>query len=286
MNTDMSRRQFVGLAGSLATVLGLGLVGCGGGADKGSAAGSTAAKDAKGAAESKKLVVGFDKSYPPYGFVGDDGEYTGFDLDLGKAVADKQGWDVEYEAIDWDAKDTLLNSGAINCIWNGFTMEGREDDYTFSEPYMLNEQVVVVKSDSGITDFAGLADKTVVTQVDSAALDVLEGDQAELAGTFAELQTLSDYNNAFMQLESGMVDAVACDLSIAQYQMSANEGTYTMLEEPLSSEHYAVGFKKGNEALAQKVTDTLKEMYEDGTVEELINKYADYGMSIDNWVLK
>lgn len=123
MNTDMSRRQFVGLAGSLATVLGLGLVGCGGGAGKGSAAGSAAAKDVKGAAESKKLVVGFDKSYPPYGFVGDDGEYTGFDLDLAKAVADKQGWDVDYEAIDWDAKDTLLNSGAINCIWNGFTME-------------------------------------------------------------------------------------------------------------------------------------------------------------------
>ena len=90
MNTDMSRRQFVGLAGSLATVLGLGLVGCGGGAGKGSAAGSAAAKDVKGAAESKKLVVGFDKSYPPYGFVGDDGEYTGFDLDLAKAVADKQ----------------------------------------------------------------------------------------------------------------------------------------------------------------------------------------------------
>ena len=108
MNTDMSRRQFVGLAGSLATVLGLGLVGCGGGAGKGSAAGSAAAKDVKGAAESKKLVVGFDKSYPPYGFVGDDGEYTGFDLDLAKAVADKQGWEVKYEAIDWDAKDTLL----------------------------------------------------------------------------------------------------------------------------------------------------------------------------------
>lgn len=122
MNTDMSRRQFVGLAGSFATVLGLGLVGCGGGAGKGSAAGSAAAKDVKGAAESKKLVVGFDKSYPPYGFVGDDGEYTGFDLDLAKAVADKQGWEVKYEATDWDAKDTLLNSGAINCIWNGFTM--------------------------------------------------------------------------------------------------------------------------------------------------------------------
>lgn len=179
MNTDMSRRQFVGLAGSLATVLGLGLVGCSGGAGKGSAAGSAAAKDVKGAAESKKLVVGFDKSYPPYGFVGDDGEYTGFDLDLAKAVADKQGWDVDYEAIDWDAKDTLLNSGAINCIWNGFTMEGREDDYTFSEPYMLNEQVLVVKKDAGIKSWDDLAGKTVITQTDSAAQDVLEGDQKD-----------------------------------------------------------------------------------------------------------
>ena len=127
MNTDMSRRQFVGLAGSLATVLGLGLVGCGGGAGKGSAAGSAAAKDVKGAAESKKLVVGFDKSYPPYGFVGDDGEYTGFDLDLAKAVADKQDWEVKYEAIDWDAKDTLLNSGAINCkcSWSRRTRASR-----------------------------------------------------------------------------------------------------------------------------------------------------------------
>ena len=184
MNTDMSRRQFVGLAGSLATVLGLGLVGCGG-ADKGSAAGSATAKDVKGAAESKKLVVGFDKSYPPYGFVGDDGEYTGFDLDLAKAVADKQGWDVDYEAIDWDAKDTLLNSGAINCICNGFTMEGREDDYTFSEPYMLNEQVLVVKKDAGIKSWNDLAGKTVITQTDSAAQDVLEGDQKDLAATFA-----------------------------------------------------------------------------------------------------
>ena len=287
MNTDMSRRQFVGLAGSLATVLGLGLVGCGGGAGKGSAAGSAAAKDVKGAAESKKLVVGFDKSYPPYGFVGDDGEYTGFDLDLAKAVADKQGWEVKYEAIDWDAKDTLLNSGAINCIWNGFTMEGREDGYTFSDPYMLNEQVIVVKAGSDISDFAGLSGKTVMTQVDSAALDVLEGDQAEVAATFkgGAAQTIGDYNNAFMQLDSGMIDAVACDLSIAQYQIAANPDKYVQLSTPLSTEHYAVGFKKGDTELAQKVSETLKQLDADGTVKQLCEKYASYGISYDNWVL-
>ena len=132
-----------------------------------------------------------------------------------------------------------------------------------------------------------LAGKTVMTQVDSAALDVLEGDAADLAATFAggAPQTISDYNNAFMQLESGMVDAVACDLSIANYQMSAKPDTYTIIDT-LSSEHYAVGFKQGDEDLAATVTATLKAMYEDGTVQELCDKYAEYGLSFDNWVLK
>lgn len=245
-----------------------------------------AAKDSANS-DTTKLIVGFDQSYPPYGFVGNDGNYTGFDLDLATEVANRNGWDIQLEAIDWAAKDTLLNSGAINCIWNGFTMEGREDGYTFSDPYMLNEQVVVVKAGSDISDFAGLSGKTVMTQVDSAALDVLEGDQAEVAATFkgGAAQTIGDYNNAFMQLDSGMIDAVACDLSIAQYQISANPGKYVQLETPLSTEHYAVGFKKGNTELANQVTETLKQLDADGTVKKLCEKYASYGISYDNWVL-
>lgn len=238
------------------------------------------------AAASNELIVGFDQSYPPYGFVGDDGNFTGFDLDLAAEVAERNGWTVKYEPIDWDAKDTLLNSGAITCIWNGFTMEGREDDYTFSDPYMLNGQVIVVKADKGIASLADLAGKNVITQTDSAALDVLEGDRADLAATFANLETIAEYNTAFMQLESGAVDAVACDLSIAQYQMSAKPDAYVMLDETLSSEHYAIGFKKGDTETAEKVSQTLKEMYEDGTVEELCNKYSEYGLSFENWLIK
>ena len=261
------------------------MAGCSGGSNESQSTGGDEAASAESG--DFTLTVGFDQGYPPYGFVGDDGEYTGFDLDLAAEVAERNGWNLELSAIDWDAKDALLSSGSINCIWNGFTMEGREDDYTFSEPYMLNEQVIVVKSDSGIADSAALAGKTVMTQVDSAALDVLEGDAADLAATFAggAPQTISDYNNAFMQLESGMVDAVACDLSIANYQMSAKPDTYTIIDT-LSSEHYAVGFKQGDEDLAAKVTETLKAMYEDGTVQELCDKYAEYGLSFDNWVLK
>ena len=282
--TDMKKRIFAPVAAAVALVAALALSACGASpaaSDQGSAGSSSA--DAGG--EITTLTVGFDQSYPPYGYVGDDGEFTGLDLELAAEVAKRNDWELKLEPIDWDAKDTLLNSGAITCIWNGFTMEGREDDYTFSDPYMLNAQVVVVRADSGIESFEDLAGKTVITQVDSAAEEVLNGDMVDLTATFASLETIGDYNTAFMQLESGAVDAVACDLSIAQYQM-AGKDTYKQLDEQLSTEHYAVGFKKGDTALAEKVTETLKEMDEDGFVKELCDKYADDGVSYDNWLIK
>lgn len=280
----MKKRMFAPIAAVGALVAALALSACDASpaaSDQGSAGSSSA--DAGG--EIATLTVGFDQAYPPYGYVGDDGEFTGLDLELAAEVAKRNDWELKLEPIDWDAKDTLLNSGAITCIWNGFTMEGREDDYTFSDPYMLNAQVVVVRADSGIESFEDLAGKTVITQVDSAAEEVLNGDMADLTATFASLETIGDYNTAFMQLESGAVDAVACDLSIAQYQM-AGKDTYKQLDEQLSTEHYAVGFKKGDTALAEKVTETLKEMDEDGFVKELCDKYADDGVSYDNWLIK
>lgn len=257
------------------------LTGCG---NQGAQATSAAADDS---ANISTLTVGFDKSYPPYGFMDQKtGEYTGFDLELAKEVCKRNNWELALEPIDWDAKDSLLNSGEITCIWNGFTLEGREDDYTFSDPYMLNGQVVVVKKDSGIKSLADLKGKVVITQTDSAALDLLQGDKKDVADTFKKLETIGDYNTAFMQLESGAVDAVACDLSIAQYQLSAKPDAYTQLDETLSTEHYAVGFNKGSDALAKKVTETLKAMDKDGFVKKLCEKYADYGISYDNWTLK
>ena len=261
------------------------LAGCGG-----APANDKKAEDKAPAKEEKTtLVVGLDNAYPPYGFIGDDGNLTGFDIDLATEVAERNGWDLELEAIDWDAKDALLNQGTINCIWNGFTMEGREGKYAFSKPYMHNEQVVVVKADSGIDSLEGLAGKNVMTQVDSAALDVLEDEEGQkaLADTFAggAAQTIGDYNNAVMQLESGAVDAVACDLSIADYQMAAKPDMFVKLE-PLSTENYAVGFAKdGDQAMVDAVNKTLKEMYDDGTIAELCEKWGEYGITIDNWVL-
>lgn len=292
MKLNMNRREFLAAFGTIAASAVL--AGCGGKTAETSGASSDAAPtpapsgDDKSAASTMKLIVGFDAAYPPYGYVGDDGTYTGFDLELAQEVGRRVGWEVQLEPIDWDAKDTLMNSGAINCIWNGFTIEGRESDYTFSEPYMLNAQVVVVKKGSGISDLAGLAGKAVITQTDSAAYDVLAGEdaaQADVTATFASLETIGDYNTAFMQLETGAVDAVACDLSIAAYQLAAKPDAYEQLSEQLSSEHYAVGFKKGDEASATQVSDTLKAMDKDGFVKDLCDKYADQGMDYANWCL-
>ena len=167
------------------------------------------------------FIVGFDAEFPPYGYKDDSGNYVGFDLDLAKEVCERNNWTFKAQPIDWDAKDAELDSGSIDCIWNGFTINGRENDYTWSEPYIDNKQVIVVKSDSGIKSLDDLAGKTVETQKDSSALSALQGDNKTLADTFATLTEVADYNTAFMDLESGACEAVAIDIGVAQYQVSS-----------------------------------------------------------------
>ena len=255
-----------------------------------SASTSTSAATSGSASAATKFIVGFDAEYPPYGFMGDDGKPTGFDLDLATEVAARNGWAIELQAIDWDAKDALIESGAITCIWNGFTMEGREADYAFSKPYMNNSQVIMVKKGSAIKAEADLAGKTVLTQTGSAADELLndaEEGRADLMATFAggKVETIADYTNAVMQLESGAVDALACDSSIADYFMAQKADAYEVAMV-LSSEHYAVGFKKDNQAMADKVTATLQAMVKDGTVAKIIEKWAPEGINKDAWCLE
>lgn len=224
-------------------------------------------------ADDKTFTVGFDAEYPPYGYMDDNGEYTGFDLELAEAVCEMEGWTLEKKPIDWNSKDMELESGAIDCIWNGFTMDGREDDYTWSQPYVDNSQVIVVSEASGISTLDDLAGKTVGVQAASAALDLLQKDQADLAATFAGLQEFADYNSAFVELQAGSVDAVAMDVGVANYQIKTRGEGYTILSEVLNSEKYAVGFKKGNSELCDIVDADLTKLAEDGTVKELAEKY-------------
>ncbi len=229
-----------------------------------------------GKKEEKTFTVGFDAEYPPYGYMDDNGEYTGFDLELAEAVCKMEGWELVKTPIDWDSKDMELNSGSIDCIWNGFTINGREDDYTWSDPYCDNSQVIVVAENSGITTLADLAGKTVGVQAASAALDVLsdEEQQKELADTFGTLQQFSDYNSAFTELMAGSLDAIAIDIGVANYQIESRGDGFVVLAEKLNSEQYGIGFKLGNESLRDTVNEDVKKLAEDGTVSKLAEKYG------------
>lgn len=230
----------------------------------------------------KTFTVGFDAEFPPYGYRDDNGEYVGFDLDLAAEVCKRQGWELVKQPIDWDAKDMELSSGAIDCIWNGFTMNGREDAYTWTEPYVDNSQVFVVAAASGVQNKEELAGKVVAVQKDSSALAALNdeenADNIALRDSFAQLIEYADYNTAFMDLEQGAVDAVAIDIGVAQYQIAQREaGKFVMLQgedNKLAVEQYAVGFLKGNDELRDTVQKTLDEMAADGTVTQIAEKWG------------
>ena len=256
------------------------LAGCGSKEDKSADNKKEDKKEAKVENDDETLIVGFDASFPPYGYKDDDGEYVGFDLELAQELCDRNDWKLVKQPIDWDAKDMEIDSGTIDCIWNGFTMNGREDEYTWSDPYIDNKQVIVVATDSGINSFDDLSGKLVETQADSSALAALQGDQKELADTFGSLTEIAEYNTAFMDLESGACDAIAMDIGVAYYQINSrkNPDDYKVLDEEISSEQYAVGFKLGNEELRDKVQATLDEMAEDGTVAKIAEKYEDFGV--------
>lgn len=276
------------IALTLASVMALSMAACGSSAAStaDSAADATSVESAADSAsdeaavetgvEDGVLTVGFDAEYPPYGYMDETGEYTGFDLELAEAVCEKEGWTLEKKPINWDSKDMELNSGAIDCIWNGFTKNGREEDYTFSVSYVDNSQVIVVAENSGIATLADLADKTVGVQQASAALDVLtsdESDQKALGDSFKEIKQFADYNTAFTELQAGSLDALAIDIGVAKYQLNSRGTGFMMLEEALNTEEYAVAFRKGDTALADIIDKDLKELAKDGVVAQLGDKY-------------
>ena len=281
-----------GLALCMAAVLAMGclLTGCGS-SDTGakstteSAAASTekvgtetAGTEAAGtetAGNGKTFTVGFDASFPPYGYQ-ENGEYVGFDLDLGQEVCDRNGWEIVKTPIDWDAKNIELNGGSIDCIWNGFTMNGREDDYTWTPAYINNTQVFAVNKNSGIKKAADLAGKNVLVQADSSALAALQDEEntdiKALADSFGSLTQVPDYESALMELEAGSADAVAMDEGVALTKQAQNDNI-VILDDVISQEQYGIAFKKGNDELRDQVWSTLLEMEKDGTVDKIAAKY-------------
>lgn len=234
-------------------------------------AGCRGGDDSAKPAEADTLIVGFDQNFPPMGFVGEDGEFTGFDIELAKLAAEKMGMEIKLQPINWDSKDAELETGNINCIWNGFTMTGREGQYNFSKPYMKNRQVLVVLDDSEFQNLADFNGKTVELQQESTADNALEGNQ-EFKNSLGEVVRVAENMTALNDLEVKSCDAVLMDEIVARYNISQGR-PFRVIDEALSEEEYAVGFKLGDDELTAKVDKALQELNDEKKIEELSIKY-------------
>ena len=238
---------------------------------------AAAAETTAAAAEGEFVFKhGFDLDYPPYSFIDDKGEVGGFDVEMAQAVCDYYGWKYEAVPFNWDAKDAELNAGSCDCIWSGFTMNGREDDYLWSKPYSDNTQMIMVNKNSGIETLADLEGKAVGVQTSTSAYDLLndEEGQAELAKTFGSLEVYETYTIAFNDLKAGAIDAIAIDVTSGNYLMNG-EADYKFLDEVLGSEQYAIGFRKDDTELCDKINAALDALAADGTYDKIGEKYPD-----------
>ncbi len=275
---------------ALSVMIGLVLCGCDGGCNCSNRAAGGEGQGAAGTG--RTFTVGFDASFPPYGFLGDDGNYVGFDLSLAAEVASRRGWKLVLKPIDWAAKDTELNAGTIDCIWNGFTItDERKEQYTWSEPYVNNEQVVLVKTGSGIAKLADLNGKIVVVQDGSSGAEAIEDYAKEQQKTnpsfaFKDLRKVPEYATAYSMLESGAVDAIGLDSAVARRFLEKAAGKMAILDEIVLKEEFGIGFKKGNTELRDQVQETLKEMVRDGKCAEILEYWRQHGGEGIDFVLQ
>jgi polar amino acid transport system substrate-binding protein len=228
----------------------------------------------------KQFVMGLDDSFPPMGFRNEQNEIVGYDVDLAKEVCRRNNWKLALQPIDWNAKEQELNTGEIDCIWNGFTItDERKTALLFSPPYLKNAQVIVVKQNSPINSIKDLAGKTVGTQMGSSSVDAIEEDSA-FKNSLKSVVEYKDFLTAFMDLDAGGVDAVVADLVVANDSIGRSGKPLRKLQDTLIEEEFGIGFRKNDAALEQQVWNTLLAMVKDGTAGQITEKWFGEDISV------
>lgn len=260
---------------SVVALLSLGVMGCSG--DQAASTNSIDTTESVASALDKDtLVVGLDDTFAPMGFKDEKGELVGFDIDLAKAVGEKLGKEIEFQTIDWSMKETELNAGNIDFIWNGYTItESRKTQVSFGTPYLKNRQIIITLADSEVNSKADLAGKTVAAQTGSSAVDAIS-EEPEVLATFKDGKpvTYESNNDVLMDLEAGRVDAAVADEVIVRYYISKKgEEKFKVLEEDFGDEEYGVGMRQSDTELVEAFNKVYAELKEEGTLAEISTKW-------------
>ena len=231
-----------------------------------------------GEAEAFTFTMGIDAEYPPFSYMDDKGEYTGFDVEICQAACELLGWNFEVFGVNWDEKLVQLDADECDCVWSGMTILDSMKDagYVISAPYYDNTQVIMVKEGSPIKSSADLAGKVVAVQLGTSGESMLaeDGDQAELAASFAELTTCDSFLKCFTELGGGAVDAVIVDKPVAESYAAQNAG-FSIIDENLGAEQYGIAFRSGDADLCAEIEGAVAKLVENGTYAEIAAKYPD-----------
>lgn len=224
----------------------------------------------------KKFIMGIDPDYPPFSYRGDDGEFTGFDVEICKAACDYLGWDFEIFAVNWDNKLVQLDSNECDCVWSGMTIldSMKEAGYIISKPYFDNEQVLLVKENSGFNSSKDLAGKLVAVQLGTSGEDLLSDDLKDLADTFKKVITCESFLMCFTELEGNAVDAVFVDRPVAESYAAEHKG-YKIIDEDLGAEQYGIAFRSGDQELCNEIEKAVAALVENSTYAKIAEKYPD-----------
>lgn len=224
------------------------------------------------------FTMGIDAEYPPFSYLGDDGEYAGFDVEICKAACEKLGWKFEVFGVNWDNKLIQLDADECDCVWSGMTLlpSMKEAGYVLSDPYFDNSQVMIVKEGSDIKSSADLAGKDVAVMLGTSGEAMLgeDGEQAALAATFGNLITCESFLKCFAELGGGSVDCVIVDKPVADSYAAKNAG-YVVLDELLGNEQYGIAFRADDQAVCDAIEGAVAELVKDGTYAEIAAKYPD-----------
>ena len=228
--------------------------------------------------EQGSITIGFDNTFVPMGFEEMNGQYTGFDIDLAEAVSEKLGFKVQFQPIDWDMKETELQNGTIDAIWNGYSAtDERREKVAFSIPYMENQQVLVTKKSKQIRSVEDMKDKTLGAQAGSSGYLDFEA-QPDLLKNRVKDQKANQYqsfNEALIDLKNDRIDALLIDRVYANYYLQS-EGIlndYNVFSAGFESESFAVGVRPADKRLLQALNQAFVQLYQEGKFQEISQKW-------------
>ena len=170
-----------------------------------------------------ELILGLDETFPPMGYRDANGDIIGFDIDLATEVCSRLGVKLKLQPINWDSKEMELSGKTIDCIWNGMSVtDERITGMDLSTPYIANKQIIIVKSDSGISTKADLAGKTVCAQQGSSAVDAISA-EPDVKASFGSLNEYASNDEAFLDLKAGRIDVLVVDEVYGRYMISQDK---------------------------------------------------------------